>query len=99
MAHLSWHTSDGTPQMAHLSWHTSDGTSQMAHLSWHTSDGTPQNSEFFLSQYKILNPILNLIFDRISYVGNLSRYHVITLSYANLTLQLTEHHFELSEQI
>jgi len=33
MAHLRWHTSDGTPQKEHLRWHTSEG---------HTSDGTPQ---------------------------------------------------------
>ena len=51
MAHLRWHTSDGTPQMAHLRWHTSDSnfslhtsddTPQVAHLKWHTSNGTPQ---------------------------------------------------------
>jgi len=42
MAHLRWHTSEGTPQMAHLIWHTSDGTPQMAHLRWYTSEGTPQ---------------------------------------------------------
>jgi len=43
--------------MAHLRWHTSDGTPQIAHLRWHTSDGTPQNYFTLLFKYSVVRDL------------------------------------------